>query len=145
MAVNATPLLADDGAYLRVRFEPGEHGRVTLHCVVQIDRGDMTQREQYSSQYCANIEVARDFARDDIAGPRGLPILWEGSTFEAEVYHNGNGWLGRWTIRYVGFPLEENATIYPTEETARYTVVADAQNHFHGHHIGWTKQPAPII
>jgi hypothetical protein len=143
MAALKGPLLADDGAYLRVRFEQGER-RVTVHCKVQLDSPSGTVSEEPRRKYCADLTVARDFALE-IAKARSLPILWERSTFEARVMFEGRGWLAEWIIMHNGVPMESDATMYPSEGTARSAVEADASHHFHDGRIVWRDEPASAM
>jgi hypothetical protein len=136
MVANTGPLLAEDGAYLLVKFDQRDR-QVIVTTKVCLDLPDRSLNEPPQSQICIDMSTARDFAMD-AADSRSLPVIWVGAVFCASVVYVGGGWQGSWAIRRGAFVLKSDVTMYRNEDTAREMVRADARSRgYEGQMIRW--------
>ena len=129
------PLLAEDGAYMLVKFEPRER-QVIVRTRVCLDLPDRSMSEPPRRQICTTMKIAHDHALV-VAASRSLPVIWEDAEFAASVVYVGGHWQGSWVIRIGAYTLESDVTNYRDESTARSMVKADARNHGYGSRVTW--------
>ena len=129
------PLLAEDGAYLLVKFDQRDR-QVIVRTKVCLDLPDRSMNEPPQRQICLSTSVAHEHALE-LAASRSLPIIWEGAEFVASVTYVGGHWQGCWVIRLAAFEVESDLTNYRDEHTARLMVKADACKHGYGSRISW--------
>ncbi len=129
------PLLAEDGAYLLVRFDQRDR-QVIVRAKVCLDLPDRSMNEPPQRQICLSMSVAHEHALE-VAASRSLPIIWEGAEFVAQVAYVGGHWQGSWVIRLGAFELESDVTNYRDEHTARWMIKADAHKHGYGSRFSW--------
>jgi hypothetical protein len=129
------PLLAEDGAYLLVKFDRRER-QVIVTTKVCLDLPDRSMNEPPQRQICLSMSVAHEHALE-MAASRSLPIIWDGTEFVASVAYVGGHWQGSWAIRLGIFELESDVTNYRDEHTGRLVVKADARKHGYGSRVSW--------
>jgi hypothetical protein len=129
------PLLAEDGAYLLVKFDQRDR-QVIVSTKVCLDVPDRSLNEPPQRQICISMAVAREHALE-LARSRSLPLIWEGAEFAANVVYVGGHWQGAWVIRLGAFELESDVTNYRDEHTARSMVKADAHDRGYANRVRW--------
>jgi hypothetical protein len=135
MVLHNRPMLAEDGAYLLVKFDQRER-QVIVRTKVCLDLPDRSMNEPSQRQICTSMSVAHEHALA-VAGSRSLPVIWEGAEFVASVAYVGGHWHGSWVIRLGAFELESDVTNYRDEHTARSMVKIDACNRGYGSRVSW--------
>jgi hypothetical protein len=135
MTLHNGPLLAEDGAYLLVKFDRRER-QVIVRTKVCLDLPDRSMNEPPQRQICTSMSVAHEHALE-VAASRSLPVIWEDAEFVASVAYVGGYWQGGWAIRVGAFELESDVTNYRDEQTARSMVKVDARNHGYGNRVSW--------
>jgi hypothetical protein len=129
------PLLAEDGAYLLVKFDQRDR-QVVVRTKVCLDLPDRSINEPPERQICLSLKVAQKHVLE-LAANRSLPIIWEGAEFVASVAYVGGHWQGSWVIRLGPFELESDVINCRDEYTARSMVKIDAHNRVYGSRISW--------
>lgn len=90
------PLLAEDGAYLLVRFDQCDR-QVIVKTKVCLDLPDRSMNEPPQRQICTSMSVAHEHALE-VATSRSLPVIWEGAEFVASIAYVGGHRQGSWGI-----------------------------------------------